>query len=349
MRSFKGIITFLTIVSIIIVPCSISFAQSETFKGIELQDGSFIYGKILKASIYEIIVQDKDGRTSTYKFDDVRSFIKDGEAESVPAVSKEIAEVTPETETTSMAPMARHIWKFGPELSYIKYKEPDVMEQKGMMYGIVGSYTYHNKLMLKGEGRFGYGLLDYEGATFGGTPITINKIPNYIMEFRGLIGYDFTVFNATTTITPYIGLGYRYLDDNSQKKSSAGYERESNYLYSPIGVEAVNNLENGWSWGVSIEYDLFWKGRQKSYLSNFVAGLNNPENDQNSGYGLRGSILIKKIVGRMSYSLEPFIRYWNIDNSDGQNMTFNGVDTGVVLYEPQNNSTEVGLKFNVEF
>lgn len=348
MRSHKRIISFLAIVSIIIASCSLSFAQLETLKGVELQDGSVIYGKIVKISINEVIVQDKDGKTFTHKFDDIRSIIKKGQEESVPAVSKGIAEGIPAIETTSIAPMSRHIWEFGPELSYIKYKEPDLMEEKGMMYGIAGSYTYHNKLMLKGEGRFSYGLLDYDGSTQNGTPITINNIPNYMLEFRGLIGYDFTVFKATT-ITPYIGLGYRYLDDNSQKKSSAGYERESNYIYSPIGVEAVNNLDNGWSWGAAVEYDLFWKGRQKSYLGNSVAGVNNPENDQNSGYGLRGSILIKKIVGRMSYSLEPFIRYWNVDESDKQHMTFNGMDTGLVLYEPKNNSTEVGLRFNVEF
>ena len=83
MRLHKSIISFLATVSIIIVSCSISFAQLETLKGIELKDGSIIYGKIIQMNVYKVIVQGKDGITSTYNFDEVQSFIK--ESVSVPA------------------------------------------------------------------------------------------------------------------------------------------------------------------------------------------------------------------------------------------------------------------------
>ena len=87
---------------------------------------------------------------------------------------------------------------------------------------------------------------------------------------------------------------------------------------------------------------------QKSYLSNVLAGYNDIENNQNSGYGMRGSIIIKKQTDRVSYAIEPFIRYWNIDKSDVQNWTFYGTVIGTA-WEPKNESTEIGVRFMIGF
>ena len=35
----------------------------------------------------------------------------------------------------------KHIFEIGPELSYVQYKEPDVMDEKGPSIGVSGSYT----------------------------------------------------------------------------------------------------------------------------------------------------------------------------------------------------------------
>jgi hypothetical protein len=59
--------------------------------------------------------------------------------------------------------LKKHTFELGTEISYIKYEEPDVMEDKGMMYGLVGSYTYHDKVMLKAEGKGSWGEVDYDG------------------------------------------------------------------------------------------------------------------------------------------------------------------------------------------
>lgn len=238
-----------------------------------------------------------------------------------------------------------HTWEIGPEISHITYEEPDVMEEKGFMYGIAASYAYHNNLMLKAEGRFSFGDVDYTNSG------TMDNIDDYMWEFRGLAGYDFPVLKATI-ITPYIGFGYRYLNDDSSGMTSStgawGYERESNYYYSPIGIETITKLENGWFIGVTLEYDYFWKGIQKSHLSDVDPGLNNLENDQNDGYGLRGSIKFQKKVERLDYVIEPFVRYWDIKQSDNADVTYYGTYIGYG-YEPKNNSTEFGIKFALKF
>jgi hypothetical protein len=237
-------------------------------------------------------------------------------------------------------PLKVHTWELGTEISHITYKEPDVMREKGMMYGIDGSYTYHQNLTLKAEARFGYGQVDYKNSG------TIDNIDDYVWEFRGLGGYDFPILKAAT-VTPYLGIGYRYLNDDTSGKISStgayGYERESNYIYSPIGLEVITPLKNGWSVGAMLEYDYFWKGIQKSHLSN-VPGYYDIENNQDEGYGFRGSIKVRNKGEKLDFVIEPFIRYWNIKDSKTTTDP-----TGTTWIEPKNNSTEFGIKFAVKF
>ncbi len=250
-------------------------------------------------------------------------------------------------------PSEHRPWELGTEASYILYDEPGVMDEEGFMLGILGSYTYRSApqldiegWMLKGEGRFSYGQVDYDGQLSDGTTYTIDDIDDYMLEFRTLAGYDF-ILQEKYTLTPYLGFGYRYLNDDLAT-DAAGYERESNYYYSPIGVEALTDLENGWTIGLSIEYDLFWKGLQKSHLSDAVAALNDIENDQEDGYGIRGSIRFQKKTEKADWIIEPFVRYWDIDESEEAAVTLSGtiIGTGV---EPENDSTEVGVRLAVRF
>lgn len=242
----------------------------------------------------------------------------------------------------------KHEVEVGTEISYIKYEEPDVsVKDTGMMFGIVGSYAYHDKLMLKLEGKWSYGQVDYDGQLSDGTPYTISGINDYMLEFRGLVGQDFFV-SETVAVTPYIGFGYRYLNDDPSF-DPAGYERESNYFYSPVGIEAIAQMEDGWSLGGTVEFDIFWAGIQKSHLGDFFAGLDTLENDQKEGYGVRGSIRIRRQSDGFDFLIEPFIRYWNIAESETTPVTYSGKPIGIVGYEPSNNSIEIGSKIAARF
>ena len=222
------------------------------------------------------------------------------------------------------------------EVSAITYKEPGLMKESGAMLGIGGSYTYTKGIMLQAEAVFKYGQVDYDGSTQNGTPVTTNGIDNYLFEIRVTGGYDFLV--STTTITPYIGLGHRYLADNADSIPH-GYGRESNYLYSPIGITTKTALENGWFIGVTMEYDIFWSGVQKSYLSDVDSRIDDVENDQHEGYGFRAAITFQN----STFLIEPFFRYWNIEDSDAAFITSLGNPIAIAI-EPDNNSTEIGLK-----
>ncbi|MFH1776853.1 MAG: hypothetical protein ABH952_04755 [Candidatus Omnitrophota bacterium] len=236
-------------------------------------------------------------------------------------------------------------WELGIEISSIKYEEPEVMRENGTMYGMYSSCTWYRKYLFRIEGGFSFGKVDYKNSG------TMNGITDYMWEFRSLAGKDFFLSTASV-ITPYIGLGYRYLSDDMGGKVSStgalGYKRESNYLYSPLGIETITELKDGWSIGVTIEYDYFWKGMQRSYIGEAIIGLNNLDNDQNGGYGMRGSIKLQKKGADIDQIIEPFIRYWNIEKSEEQDVTYTGIILGVG-YEPKNTSTQFGVKFTARY
>ena len=236
----------------------------------------------------------------------------------------------------------KHVWELGISVSNIAYKEPGVMEEAGMFFGINGSYAYHNKIMLKSEGKFAWGQVDYDGAYANGAPLTIDDIPDYMWEFRGLCGYDFPKSNGVI-FTPYVGIGYRYLNDGLQKQSG-GYERESRYYYSPIGIKFVSNSKTGWSVGATLEYDIFWGGLQVSHFSDSDPKYNDFENDQTGGYGCRASVKFQK----KNIIIEPYLNCWAIDVSKTAILTYDGAPKQTMV-EPDNHSVETGITFAIKF
>lgn len=263
------------------------------------------------------------------------------------------------TENAFAEILSKHIFKVGPEISYLRYKEPGHMKEQGLMYGISASYSYHNMrnlLMVGIEGKASYGELDYKGATIIGTPLNIDNVPDYMLEFRGLIGLDLPI--KSSYLTPYIGIGYRYLNDDTHEKYSGGYEREANYFYSPVGFKILvpveeewsfkSTIQKGWTFGVTAEFDVFWDGTQKSHLEDLTSSLKTIENDQDNGYGLRGSITLQKKLNNLWIGIEPFIKYWHIKASDPEVLKIEGLGP-IKIIEPRNYSTELGAMLLIVF
>lgn len=89
-------------------------------------------------------------------------------------------------------------------------------------------------------------------------------------------------------------------------------------------------------------------GIQQSHLNDADPTCSDTENNQNDGYGLRGSIKLQKKTKIIDFLIEPYIKYWNIGKSEESEVTYAG---GIVAhgYEPENNSMEIGGKIAVKF
>lgn len=251
----------------------------------------------------------------------------------------------------------KHEMELGTEFYLYSYKEPVFnLEIKGPQYGIWGAYIYHpgeedalySDLvnMYKLDARFAFGDVDYSSDPSG----ELKDEGNHVFEIRGVAGYDHP-FSERFLVTGYAGLGFRYLNNDSGGKQSTtgayGYKRVSNYFYAPVGIEVLNQITPYWKAVSHIEWDGFMWGEQTSYLSDVNDGYPNLENDQKHGYGIRGAVRIAREGPDMDLFFEPFFRYWRIRDSEVATAVGNVyVVTGL---EPDNNTTEYGIKFGLKY
>ena len=244
----------------------------------------------------------------------------------------------------------RHTFEIGLGVTFLDYEEDleDLsVELDGFMHGVIGSYTYHNKIMFSASVEYSTGDLHYYGYRQIGTPVATGG-EDWIVECRGLFGYDY-VIRGSRVLTPFLGIGYRYWNDDIQ--GYGGYEREIEYWYSPIGLKTCSPLSDNWTWGISLEYDLFWDGKGNTSSLNDPEFDRFPEFDQDSGYGARFSLQFNSQLNKhCSLSIEPYIMYWNIDQSEIVTV-YEAPWPLPSLYaqEPDNETTSYGLRVSVEF
>jgi len=266
---------------------------------------------------------------------------------------------TPKPKVPSNVITRVHSLDIGSEISYYRYEEPDLgVKIFGPMYGFYADYAYRpadpnffnnfltNVYMLQARYAMSYNL-DYKGSG------TFRNKHDDVMEFRGLIGKDYFI-GTDLRVTPYIGFGYRYLFDrgNGEITSSNNYlyDRKSQYYYLPLGGDVVREMPNNWEIDFNAEYDILLRGQQNSFLNDGNQfGFNNPEivNHQHHGFGLRGSVKFLKRGPVVDFYVEPYVRFWNIEQSSVVTAFVDG-SLGQWV-EPKNNTTEVGSRFGIQF
>ncbi len=227
------------------------------------------------------------------------------------------------------------IFEIGGEYASFEYEEEfggsTLMTEEGSLPGLRAQITSYGGLFWQLSARYSAGDLEYEGQYQDGTPVTADT-EDYIVEFRALLGADLTKADPNTAVPIFTGLGFRYWNDEID--APGGYERETTYVYLPIGIEYTKSASDGSRWGVRGEADILLGGFVTSHLSDVDPDYPDIDNTQDSGYGMRASLFYMFPIGKKtSLSLEGFARYWSIDDSD--------VVLGVM--EPANTTTVYGL------
>lgn len=234
--------------------------------------------------------------------------------------------------------------------SAYSYEEPSIaVSDTGDKFGVghVGTWVLQNDWFVKDELRFAYGKTDYVGS---GVQL---GAPDWYYEARGLIGRDFRVRNSV--ISPYAGFGYRYLMNDVRGYSTsgaAGYRRESNYYYLPLGLTHHFVLQDGAVLLTTVEYDYFLWGEQVTRLSDLI-GYNgyirafDTSNRQNSGYGYR----LGMVYQMSDWSYGPFVQVWNIERSEYTTQVMTDASGSRIfrLHEPQNQTVEFGIRASFRF
>jgi hypothetical protein len=258
-----------------------------------------------------------------------------------------VSGAAPAQETTPSNPLlTRRGWEVGGQVSKYRYEEPAFpgfggMNLKGNRGGIVGAYNFTNAAHVYSriDGRVSYGSLKYEGSG------TLEEVPDWSVEVRAVVGKDFLV-GDNVALSPYIGLGYRYLYNDLRGYSVVGnsiyvgYRRYSNYVYVPLGLTARFRTGERWVVAPTVEYDAFLGGRQYSQLTDTGIGYSDASNTQKHGYGYRAYLMLEN--GRWAFG--PWLQYWNIEDSDSV-----PIGLGRVAMEPANWTREYGVELRYRF
>ena len=228
-------------------------------------------------------------------------------------------------------------WEMGAQFSQYRYEEPGTMTLEGNRFGVSGAYTAvtPRRAFARFEGRWSYGELEYQGSG------VLTGVPDHILEVRLLAGRDYG--SERLRWSPYVGVGFRYLYNDLRGVSSTGaigYQRESNYFYLPLGVTLRMPIAEGWVFAPQIEYDVFVRGVQRSYLSDTGLGLGDVSNEQSSGRGYRVQLMLES----RRWTLAPWMHYWDVKDSDIQS-----IGMGLAGYEPANTTREAGVELRYRF
>jgi hypothetical protein len=292
-------------------------------------------------------------KVDTSRKDDEGNFVRTpvyADPNEVPPPAKPAAKPSA-ISSTFTAKLQKASAYIGPEIYSFKYKEPGIMEEEGIFYGIHFGCTSREWIsappknsskgggMFRAEGRLAFGQVDYDGGlgdldTGEIYPYSINNINDLVFEGRFLLGADMLIRDTLGTI--YSGIGYRYLNDDPSFDPYS-YERESNYLYIPLGSEIYTSFKADWYWGARIEFDYLLWGMQRSHLSDI--GYYDVDNRQNSGYGYRASVRFEHKSNDAVFAIEPFFRYWDIDDSEVEYAGY-----GFYGLEPANETKEIGIQ-----
>jgi len=225
----------------------------------------------------------------------------------------------------------------GGEAAHVHYDEPDVMEEKGLLYGLFGSLSFNmDKVMVDLYMSYVQGDLKYDGGLQKTDPqtgrTTVEPLeldtPNNIINLRGVAGMELPL-DVRGEVTPYVGLGRRMLTDDLP--GEGGYKREQMYFYVPLGVQ----YELDSSWRFRAEYDLFLKGKNQSDDIEL-------EQDKGSGFRFSGRWASRHVPSKPGFSVEAFFQYWSVDDSDTETVRSGGAVYSIK--EPENTSKMFGVR-----
>ncbi len=235
-------------------------------------------------------------------------------------------------------------YNIGLEAFTDNYREPieDVHLNNHAIYGsVTGNYEHDlsPNSFIGVDGRLSYGRDNYKSVS-GSSKNT----PQYEGEFRLKLGMK-TKF-AGGVLSPYTGIGTRLYYDNSDNTVTTlgfgGYDRDIEQFYAPVGMTYDYPLGNSWQISPNIEYDQLIYGRVHSRLKPFVGY--DVTNSQHDGYGVRGELMAgQQQKNGYGWEFGPFVRYWNIENSD--------VDQhgGTGWIEPKNIRLQAGLGLRFDY
>jgi len=227
-------------------------------------------------------------------------------------------------------------------------------DKDGLMQGFSLDYFNENRKDLFVGFNFDYliGDINTKGNIIKNSNIDIDSdSQNYIVDGKLIAGKR--INHKGLTWRPYTGFGIRYWDNKVDGLEgtidgiNVSYDgSESTYYYTPIGTMVSRDLNNKWHLKLNVFYKLFWSGDVKY---NYNVGNYSDDIDVSQDFfdahGFTASIDLTYNLNQYTISLNPYINYWDVEESDITNIG----NSDVYFYEPSNETLMYGSKITLNF
>ena len=217
------------------------------------------------------------------------------------------------------------------------------------------------------EFRYMNGKVDYDGYWSDGTPLKLKDEKDYYTEVALKFGRYYQLASSLK-LWPYLGVGYRGLRNGKDEYIDLGggeygyvYQRTSTYIYIPLGTSLSYDLNDAIRLTLNGQFDWLFRGNQNSHTGDMFINTNSISNKQHKGFGLRASLKLEADMGKFGIFVEPFWRYWKIQNSKKEYFYYVDAGGNIIIdpgtgeplmgyiVEPFNITREYGIRAGIYF
>lgn len=241
--------------------------------------------------------------------------------------------------------------------SYRDYKEINEPEwfksnEAGFLPGIHVSYSYagiKNPLYVRLLFEHTEGKTDYDGALQDGTPAK-GKTNNRFNTWEGNMGFTLKPWSSELpfSITFYTGFGYRYW--NRGLGGQYPYSEEYSWKYIPVGLRGAYRMSEKWTVEVDIAAWFIFDGEIKVNLSEANSNYNNSKTALGNKMGWKIEIPLNyQLSNHWSLNLVPSYENYSFGKGDKFIITYAGMPTEFVGYEPDSRTSIYSIRLGVKF
>ncbi len=239
---------------------------------------------------------------------------------------------------------------FAYDLSHLEYNETGssdnfLDEDIAYLSGIQADARYETgSIWARAVARYSHtGWARYYGSYQDGIPLSMYTVES-ICQYEGDLGYK--LFNiSSSTITPYIGLGYRIWDRGVD--ALPDYREKYTWNYGSAGIDYVlrlSNLTAGADVALHIPFNMRMRTNLAGQYDETTFYLR-----ERAGFALELPVTYEfyKYPARPVFFIyvTPYYQYWPIDASDPAVMT--RVSQVNILYEPDSRTDLFGARAGI--
>ncbi|MBU4319278.1 MAG: hypothetical protein KKF30_18625 [Proteobacteria bacterium] len=221
---------------------------------------------------------------------------------------------------------------------YFYYGEPDAgISYSGVVSGVRGAYeSSFSGVLIRIRTELMSGNLKYDGSlnthiVEGATATAAPPSQTHSVSYASSLWYSDSAFLMGSSflkngfeIRPFIGLGFRYLENPENKEVPFDYERNTTSIYLPMVLEFHKKISEKQAWGFSGEIDLLLNGSTRAKLSDASEKFNDLDFDQALGAGARIAGFYHCRWMGVDLSVKPFVDLWMVKESDTDELEYEG-------------------------